>query len=58
MGLVPLLHLLHHVCRELDWCEQPLRASFVIDDPNLHRGSYGFLDYAGMIAHAGRSGAT
>ena len=56
MGLIPLLHLLRHVCGELDWCEQPLKASFVIDDPNLHRTSYGFLDYSEMVAHARRHG--
>jgi len=56
MGLVPLLHFLRHVCRELDWSEQPLRASFVIDDPNLHWPSYGYLDYPYMVAHASKHG--
>ena len=52
MGLVPLLHFLGEVCEELNWSEQPLRASFVIDDPNLHWPSYGFLKYADMVRHA------
>src|SRR4029077_20347137 len=42
MGLVPLLHLLRDVCEGHGWSEEPLQASFVIDDPNLHWPSYGF----------------
>jgi hypothetical protein len=56
MGLVPLLHFLRDVCGERDWLARPLRASFVVDDPNLHRPSYGFLDYAELIAQAARRG--
>jgi len=52
MGLVPLLHFLHEICDGVGWSEAPLQASFVIDDPNLHWPSYGFLDYAELIAHA------
>jgi hypothetical protein len=52
MGLVPLLHFLRDVCEELNWSEQPLRASFVIDDPNLHWPSYGYLKYADLLRHA------
>jgi hypothetical protein len=56
MGLLPLLHLLRRVCEELAWDERPLRAAFVVDDPNLHRGSYGHLSYSDVIAHARRNG--
>jgi hypothetical protein len=56
MGLLPLLHLLRHVCRDLDWEERPLGAAFVVDDPNLHADSYGYLDYRELIAHAERHG--
>lgn len=56
MGLVPLLHLLRHICRELAWEERPLAAAFVVDDPNLHRSSYGHLGYRELIAHADRHG--
>jgi hypothetical protein len=54
MGLLPLLHLLRHVCRDLEWEERPLSAAFVVDDPNLHAGSYGYLNYRELIAHAER----
>jgi hypothetical protein len=56
MGLVPMLHFLERVCRDLQWSEPPLRASFVIDDPNVHWPSYGHLDYAEMAAEANRHG--
>ena len=52
MGLVPLLELLRDVCGELGWTEPALRAAFVIDDPNLHCSSYGFLRYRELVAHA------
>lgn len=61
MGIVPLLHFLRELCGERPGGERPggerpLRASFVIDDPNLHRSSYGYLDYGELIAHAGAHG--
>ncbi len=54
MGLVPLLHLLRDVCGLDDWGERPLRASFVIDDPNLHWLSYGYLRYPELVERATR----
>ena len=56
MGLVPLLHFLEEVCGEAAWTRPPLRACFVIDDPNLHWTSYGFIDYAELASHAARHG--
>jgi hypothetical protein len=54
MGLLPLLHFLRRLCDEAQVGE--LRAAFVIDDPNLHRASYGYLDYGGLAAEATRHG--
>ena len=56
MGLLPLLHFLDRVVSGQNWEPPPLRASFVIDDPNLHWPSYGYLDYPEMVAHADRHG--
>lgn len=56
MALVPLIHFLRRVTAVLACEQQPLRASFVIDDPNLHWPSYGYLDYAEMVAHADEHG--
>ncbi len=54
MGLLPVVHFLWRLCGELDVGERPLRAAFVIDDPNLHRASYGYLDYARLAGEAAR----
>jgi hypothetical protein len=56
MGMVPLLHFLDRVVGKRGWDRSPLRASFVIDDPNLHWPSYGYLDYLEMAAQADRHG--
>jgi hypothetical protein len=54
MALLPLVHFLRQVAGEEGWTLPPPRAAFVVDDPNLHWRSYGFLDYRELIAHAGR----
>ncbi|HEY3758588.1 MAG TPA: hypothetical protein VGL37_02415 [Solirubrobacteraceae bacterium] len=56
MGLLPLVHFLGQVLGDAGWTLPPLRASFVIDDPNLHWPSYGFLAYRELAAHAGEHG--
>ena len=56
MGLLPLLHFLNLVMGTEGWKPPPLRASFVIDDPNLHWPSYGYLNYKALIDHATRYG--
>jgi hypothetical protein len=56
MGLLPLVHFLGRVVGAEGWQPPPLRASFVIDDPNLHWPSYGFLKYGELAAHAVRHG--
>lgn len=54
MGLLPLVSFLKRLLGQGGWREPPLRASFVVDDPNLHWRSYGFLDYRKLVAHATR----
>jgi hypothetical protein len=56
MGLLPLVQLILLVLAGHGWSPPPLRAAFVIDDPNLHWPSYGFIDYAQVIEHATRHG--
>ncbi len=56
MGLLPLVHFLGLVLGAEGWRAPPLRAAFVIDDPNLHWPSYGFLKYGELVAHAERHG--
>jgi hypothetical protein len=56
MALLPLLHLIDAVLGPSRRPRAPLRASFVIDDPNLHWPTYGFVDYAQLAEQADRHG--
>lgn len=52
LRLLPLLDFLRQVSAPFDWDPSPLRACLMFDDPNLHRPSWGFLDYRSLISHA------
>lgn len=56
MGLLPLVHFLGEVLGAEGWALPAPRASFVVDDPNLHWPSYGHLAYRELVAHARRHG--
>jgi hypothetical protein len=56
MRLLPLVHFIGHVLGADGWKPPPLRASFVVDDPNLHWPSYGFLEYRELVEHAATHG--
>lgn len=56
MGLLPLLHFLGQLLGDQGWKLPPPRAAFVIDDPNLHWPSYGFLKYRELASHGSRHG--
>jgi hypothetical protein len=45
MSLLPLVHLLREVTADREWTPPRLRASIIIDDPNLHWPSYGYVDF-------------
>lgn len=51
LSLLPLVQFLRDVV-EHGWERPPLRASFILDDPNLHWRSYGYLRYPELAAHA------
>lgn len=53
LGTLPLLHFMRTSGAARQTCNAPLRASFIIDDPNLHWPSYGFVDYR-QVASAAR----
>jgi hypothetical protein len=55
LALLPLLELL----RRLDadgWQPPPLQAAFLLDDPNLHWPSYGFVKLRELADHGDRHG--
>ena len=45
LSLLPLVHFLRRVTSEVGWDPPPTRATFIVDDPNLHWWSYGFVDF-------------
>jgi hypothetical protein len=47
-----LLHFIRGICADQLWQEPGLRASILIDDPNLHSTSYGYLNFAEVVEHA------
>ncbi len=56
LSLLPLAHFLRGVTVEHAWSYPPVRATFVVDDPNLHWSSYGYLNYPTIVEDARRFG--
>jgi hypothetical protein len=56
LALLPFVDFLQHVGGAAAWSDAPLRATFVIDDPNLRRETYGFLNYRSLAHEAERFG--
>jgi hypothetical protein len=53
-AMLPLIEFLRAISEEAPVHKPPLRATFIVDDPNLHWPRYGFVDYAQIAAHAER----
>jgi len=51
-AMVPLLHFLRQLLGSEGWQIPEPRATFIIDDPNLHHRSYGYLDFETLVKHA------
>ena len=56
LSLLPLLHFLREVSAPRAWTPPPLRASFLVDDPNLHWTRYGHIRYPELVEHADEHG--
>lgn len=52
--ILPLFHFLREITGHQGFSNPPLRAAFIIDDPNLHWPSYGYVDYRIIAASAHR----
>ena len=51
-SMVPLLHFFRGLLGPDGWPAPEPRASFIIDDPNLHHRSYGYIDFEKLANHA------
>ena len=56
LPLLPLTSFLLRVAEASGLKRAPLRAAFLIDDPNLHRVRYGYLNFAELAARATTEG--
>lgn len=50
--MLPLIHYFRTLCAPALYEGPPLRACFMVDDPNLHWPSYGYVDFRQIAAHA------
>jgi hypothetical protein len=55
LGLIALVHFVRALADD-GWQAPALRATFLFDDPNLRRPTYGHLDYRRLVAHADAHG--
>lgn len=51
LALIALIQFLRAVVGQT-WSAPPLRAGFVVDDPNLHWRTYGYVNFAEILEHA------
>lgn len=56
LALLPLLELLRRIDGGGGWQPPPPRAAFLLDDPNLHWPSYGFVKLRELADHGDRHG--
>jgi hypothetical protein len=56
LSLLPLVHFLRRVTFEVGWDFPPTRATFIVDDPNLHWWTYGFVDFRRIADDAREKG--
>ncbi len=56
LALLPLLELLRRIDAGGGWQPPTLRAAFLLDDPNLHWPSYGFVKLRELADHGDRHG--
>jgi hypothetical protein len=54
LELVPLLHWLRDLCASSLYKGPPLRACFIVDDPNLHWPRYGSIDFRQIADRAAK----
>jgi hypothetical protein len=52
LRMLPLLHFLRTLSSRSTYRPPPLRATFIVDDPNLHWPRYGYVDYNEIAQHA------
>lgn len=52
LALLPLVEFLRGVTAEIAWTPPPPAASYIVDDPNLHWPTYGYIELGPLARHA------
>ena len=52
LKLLPLVLFVRALTDDKGWEQPPLHACFMLDDPNLHWRTYGFVNFSDIAAHA------
>jgi hypothetical protein len=52
LALLPLIEFLRGATAEIAWTPPPPAASYIIDDPNLHWPTYGYIELGPLARHA------
>jgi hypothetical protein len=52
LALLPLVEFLRGLTHEIAWTPPPPAASYIIDDPNLHWPTYGYIELGPLARHA------
>lgn len=56
ISLLPLVEFLRRIGENGSWARPALRATLILDDPNLHYRRYGHIDYKRFADHARQTG--
>ena len=56
LRLLPLLQFLRNLTGGADWQSPPTPACLLVDDPNLHTNTYGYLDFRWLADESRRCG--
>jgi hypothetical protein len=56
LALLPLVEFLRGITAEVAWTPPPPAASYIIDDPNLHWPTYGYIELGPLARHAREHG--
>jgi hypothetical protein len=52
LALLPMVEFLRELTADVAWTPPPPAASYIIDDPNLHWPTYGFIELGPLARHA------
>jgi hypothetical protein len=52
LGFLPLIHFLREIVADISCAFPPLRASYIVDDPNIRCSTYGYINFPKLLQSA------